>query len=83
MMLRAHIYLVRRSDATPGAIVDRFGSIGDRDIQLTTYDIAVEKPGFKTLLQKRVVLRVTEAVSLRMTLELGATSQSVTIEGQA
>ena len=37
-----------------------------------TYDIAVEKAGFKTLLQKGVVLRVTEVVSLRMTLELGA-----------
>src|SRR6266550_3206174 len=48
-----------------------------------TYDIAVEKAGFKTLLQKGVVLRVTEVVSLRMTLDLGATSQSVTIEGQA
>ena len=48
-----------------------------------TYDIAVEKAGFKTLLQKGVVLRVTEVVSLRVTLELGATSQSVTIEGQA
>src|ERR1700730_4001270 len=48
-----------------------------------TYDIAVEKAGFKTLLQKGVVLRVTEVVALRTPLELGATSQSVTIEGQA
>src|SRR6266550_2533983 len=48
-----------------------------------TYDIALEKAGFKTLLQKGVVLRVTEVVSLRMTLDLGATTQSVTIEGQA
>ncbi|MBS1823971.1 MAG: TonB-dependent receptor [Acidobacteria bacterium] len=46
-----------------------------------TYDIKIEKEGFKSHLQKGVVLRVTETVSLRITLELGATSQSVNIEG--
>jgi hypothetical protein len=40
-----------------------------------TYDS--EKAGFKTLLQKGVVLRVTEVVSLRMTLDLGDTGQAL------
>jgi hypothetical protein len=47
-----------------------------------TYNIAVDKAGFKTLLQKGVVLRMTEVVALRLTLDLGATSQPVTIEGK-
>ncbi|MEP7366129.1 MAG: carboxypeptidase regulatory-like domain-containing protein, partial [Acidobacteriota bacterium] len=47
-----------------------------------TYDVKVEKEGFKTTTQRGVVLRVTETVSLRISLELGATSQSINIEGQ-
>jgi hypothetical protein len=48
-----------------------------------TYDIKVEREGFKTLLRKGIVLRVTEVVSLRLKLELGAATQSVTIAGEA
>src|SRR5262249_14801065 len=48
-----------------------------------TYDIRVERDGFKTLLRKGVVLRVTEVVSLRLTLEVGTAVQSVTIAGEA
>ena len=47
------------------------------------YDITVEKEGFKTLFRKGIVLRVTEVVSLRVALEIGATTQSVTIAGEA
>lgn len=47
-----------------------------------TYDIRIEKQGFQTVTQRGVVLRVTETVSLRAKLELGETSQSITIEGQ-
>jgi hypothetical protein len=48
-----------------------------------TYDLRVEKDGFKTLLRKGVVLQVTEVVSLRLSLEVGATTQSITIAEQA
>ena len=48
-----------------------------------TYDLRVEKDGFKTLLRKGVVLQVTEVVSLRLSLEVGATTQSITIAEQS
>jgi hypothetical protein len=48
-----------------------------------TYDVKVEKEGFKTLFRKGVVLQVTQVVPLRLTLELGSTVQSVTIAGEA
>jgi hypothetical protein len=48
-----------------------------------TYEVRVEKDGFKTLLRKGIVLQVTEVVSLRLSLELGATTQSITIAEQA
>lgn len=47
-----------------------------------TYDIKIEHEGFKSLTRRGVILRVTEVVSLRVTLELGATTQSIDIEGQ-
>src|SRR5260370_34314872 len=34
-----------------------------------TYDIAVEKPGCKTLIQQGVALRVAQVASLRLTLD--------------
>jgi hypothetical protein len=52
-------------------------------LQPGKYDVRVEKDGFKTLLQKGVVLQVTEVVSLRLGLEVGATTQSVTIAESA
>ena len=48
-----------------------------------TYDVKIEKEGFRTLIQQRVILRVTETVSLRLKMRLGATSQSVTVSGEA
>src|ERR1044072_8208677 len=35
------------------------------------YDIKVEKEGFKTLLRKGIVLRVTDVLARRVTLEVG------------
>jgi len=48
-----------------------------------TYNVKVEKDGFKTLVRQGVVLQVTEVVSLRVRLEVGAATQSVTISEQA
>ncbi|HEY3738376.1 MAG TPA: carboxypeptidase regulatory-like domain-containing protein [Bryobacteraceae bacterium] len=47
------------------------------------YDITVEKEGFKTVVRKGLVLRVTETVSLQINLELGQTTQSVTVGAAA
>jgi hypothetical protein len=48
-----------------------------------TYNVKVEKDGFKMLVRQGVVLQVTEVVSLRVRLEVGAATQSVTITEQA
>jgi len=48
-----------------------------------TYDVKIEKEGFRTLIQQGVVLRVTETVALRLKMRLGTTSQSVTVSGEA
>ena len=48
----------------------------------STYDIKAEKEGFKATLRKSIILQVTEVVAVRVTLELGATTQSVTVAGE-
>src|ERR1700730_16257595 len=48
-----------------------------------TYDIKVEKEGFRTVIRSRVDLRVTEVLALRVSLEIGTATQSITIAGEA
>ena len=48
-----------------------------------TYNVRVEREGFKTLTRQGVTLQVTEVVALRLTLEVGAATQSVTVAEQA
>ena len=48
----------------------------------STYDVKVEKEGFRATLRKSIILQVTEIVAVRVTLELGATTQSVTVAGE-
>src|ERR1051325_1898819 len=47
------------------------------------YDVKVEKEGFRSVLRTGVVLRVTDVLTLRISLEVGAATQSVTIAGEA
>src|SRR6266478_132652 len=47
------------------------------------YDIKVEREGFKTLLRSGGVLRVTDVLALRVSLGVGAATQSITIAGEA
>ena len=47
------------------------------------YRIQVSKIGFKTLIKPGIVLNVQSAVAINFTLPLGATSESVTVEGGA
>src|SRR3954451_14316761 len=46
------------------------------------YDVTVSAPGFKTSVQKKVVLDVGDVLAVRTTLETGNSSQSVTVTGQ-
>jgi hypothetical protein len=48
-----------------------------------TYNVRVEKDGFKSLVRQGVVLQVTEVVALRVSLEIGASTQSITITEQS
>src|SRR5215510_3652787 len=41
------------------------------------YEVRVEKEGFRTVLRTGVVLRVTDVLSLRVSLEVGAATQSI------
>jgi hypothetical protein len=47
------------------------------------YRVQISKIGFKTLIKPGVVLNVQSAVALNFTLPIGATSESVTVEGGA
>src|SRR5712691_6439462 len=47
------------------------------------YDIKVEKEGFRTVLRSKVALRVTEVLALRVSLEIGTATQTITIAGEA
>src|SRR5688572_8383991 len=48
-----------------------------------SYDIEVEQPGFQKLVRKSVDLRVNEVVQLRLALQPGGSSETVTVTGQA
>src|SRR6266851_1623603 len=47
------------------------------------YHIQVSKNGFKNLVKPDVVLHVQDALTINFTLEIGAASESVTVEGGA
>lgn len=45
------------------------------------YRVQVSKPGFKTLIKPGIVLNVQSALALNFTLPVGATSESITVDG--
>ncbi len=47
-----------------------------------SYDIAASAPGFKTTFRKGIVVDVGKTVGLKIQLELGSASESVTVVGQ-
>jgi hypothetical protein len=47
------------------------------------YEVRVEKPGFKTLVQSELLLRIRTPVTVDLRLQLGAVSESVTIRAEA
>ncbi len=49
----------------------------------STYTVEVTATGFKKLVRKGIVLRVDEQLSLQLTLETGATTDSVTVSATA
>ncbi|MCS7023437.1 MAG: TonB-dependent receptor [Bryobacteraceae bacterium] len=83
----------------PGALVRLIGAeTGDLVRELTTgpdgnfsapllrpsiYTIEVSAPGFKRLVRSGVSLRVDDVLALRLTLETGSTSESITVTADA
>ena len=49
----------------------------------STYTVEVTAAGFKTLSRSGIVLRVDDALNLRLTLEVGSTTDSVTVSASA
>ncbi len=49
----------------------------------TAYTLEVSAEGFKKLIRSGIVLRVDEQLSIRLTLETGATSESITVSASA
>lgn len=47
-----------------------------------TYNVVVTAPGFNKLVRNGIVLRVGEVLNLRLTLEPGNTSESITVVGE-
>lgn len=47
-----------------------------------TYNLTISAPGFRVLKRNGIVLRVGTIVSLRLTLETGSTTQTVTVVGK-
>ena len=48
-----------------------------------TYEIRIEKEGFKTVVRTGLVLRVTDVLGIHIQLEVGAVTQSVVVAGEA
>lgn len=49
----------------------------------STYDLTVDKTGFKKVLQKDVTLQASQSLTLDILLTIGATSESVTVNAEA
>ncbi|HTH53169.1 MAG TPA: carboxypeptidase regulatory-like domain-containing protein [Edaphobacter sp.] len=49
----------------------------------STYDLTVDKTGFKKALQKDVTLQASQSLTLDISLTIGATSDSVTVNAEA
>lgn len=53
------------------------------DLPPGTYHIQVAQAGFKTLIKPDIILNVLDAKAINFTLPVGATSETVTVEGGA
>ena len=53
------------------------------DLAPGPYRIEVTKPGFKATLKPDVILHVQDVIAINFTLQVGATSESITVQGGA
>jgi Carboxypeptidase regulatory-like domain len=79
---------VKITGAETGAVVRQLNTNASGLAQVPllnpgVYNITVEKEGFKTVQRTGIVLRVTDVLSVRVSLEVGTATQSITIAGEA
>jgi len=70
------------SGLTRGATSDHTGSFALAALPVGTYDVRVEAQGFRPVVQRGVVLAVGESPVLRLTLQVGAASEEVTVTAE-
>src|SRR5215469_5115279 len=66
-----------------GGATNNTGSYTITALPPGTYRVEVEKEGFRTIVQTGILLHVQDTVELNYEMALGATTQSVTVEGGA
>jgi len=59
------------------------GSYRVNDVAIGRYDVTVEAKGFKTSLQKGVVIEISTIAALNITLQPGSVSEEVTVSADA
>ena len=59
------------------------GSFAAPLLRPTTYTVEASAPGFKKLVRSGIVLRVDDVLNLRLSLEVGAAAESVTVSASA
>lgn len=62
---------------------DAAGYFSLRNLPQGQYDVSIGAPGFKPLTEKGVSVRINNVTSLEFTLEVGAVTDSVTVEASA
>lgn len=65
------------------AITDQLGSFRSIPLRSGTYSVTAESPGFKRLVRSGITLGIQAEVRLDLTLELGETTEQVTITADA
>jgi hypothetical protein len=71
------------TDLTQAVTTDDQGRYSVADLDVGTYEVDVDKTGFKKVVHSGVSLTVGSQLVVDTTLEVGSTEQTVTVEGQA
>jgi hypothetical protein len=73
----------QQTGATRRTVSNQQGLYGVPALPPGSYDVTVDATGFKSLHQNGIVLEVDQRATLNLTLSIGSTSESITVEGAA
>lgn len=65
------------------AVTGADGNYALPNLMVGPYELQVVRPGFKTYVQRGIVLQVNDNVTVNITLQVGETSQSITVSADA